>query len=154
MTLTLNTFSIVRSAVTIATLSTFNPCSFARVSACLRSLMSTERPSETRKALHSTDVQTALHRLLTAVPKTARSELAAHFFFPDDADVGPKVVFPCATREFEDVGGLWRGYDEWVEEMFLVGERRLEGWWDWGEGGRCEDGWTYDECCMYTGLFP
>ena len=50
MMLTPNTFSIVRSAVTIATLSTFNPCSFARVSASLRSLMSTERPSETKKA--------------------------------------------------------------------------------------------------------
>ena len=50
MMLTLNTFSIVRSAVTIATLSTFNPCSFACVSASLRSLMSMERLSETKKA--------------------------------------------------------------------------------------------------------
>jgi len=49
MMLTLNIFSIVRSAVTIATLSTFNPCSLARVSANRRSLMSAERPSETKK---------------------------------------------------------------------------------------------------------
>ena len=47
--LTLKIFSIVRSAATIATLSTFNPCSLARVSANLRSLMSAERPSETKK---------------------------------------------------------------------------------------------------------
>jgi len=47
---------------------------------------------------------------------------------------------------------LWRGYHGCVEEMFLVGEGRLEGWWGWGEGGRYEDGGltliTLSAACM------